>query len=197
MKKINCFIVTCAAAGALVVLTALVLPTMMPDTALQGPGEVIPLNLENQSSQPETSVREDTPFIDIHNAGGRSILLYPEDPGYPAIEAECREQIRCINAQLKCGFSRAELDAMKHNGTYVAINFSLPTTFETSYIVDGSPREITINEAVFFLDLEDYPENMIITPAQDGAGVWETSRDREVLRDLVAPILQRLQSEDG
>jgi len=46
---------------------------------------------------------------------------------------------------------------------------------------------VTVNEVIIFLDLEDYPEAMIITRADDEPGVWDTSRDRRELRDLVAP----------
>jgi len=76
---------------------------------------------------------------------------------------------------------------MKQNGTYVAMNFPVPTTFETGYLVDGSPKVVTVNEVIIFLDLEGYPEAMIITRADDEPGVWDTSRDRRELRDLVAP----------
>jgi hypothetical protein len=132
--------------------------------------------------------RNDTAYLDIHPTGGRSVLLYPEDERYPAIDAECQELIQCIEGQLKTGFSQEELAAMKRNNTYVALRFPQPTTFETSYIVGGSPRSITINEAVFILDNEE-EQNIIRTPAPDGPGVWTTSRDRGTLRDLVAPIL--------
>ncbi len=43
------------------------------------------------------------------------------------------------------------------------MNFSVPTTFETSYLVGGLLKVITVNEAIIFLDLEGYPETMIIT----------------------------------
>lgn len=70
------------------------------------------------------------------------------------------------------------------SGIYVAMHFPVPTTFETSYIIDGSPREIVADEAVFFLDLEDRPENMTFMRLGDGCGVWDASRDRGKLRDL-------------
>ncbi|MDD4254699.1 MAG: hypothetical protein PHP59_04910 [Methanofollis sp.] len=132
--------------------------------------------------------RNDTAYLDIHPAGGRSVLLDPEDERYPTIDAECQELIRCINAQLKTGFSQEELAAMKRNSTYVALRFSQPTKFETRYIVDGSPRQITISEAVFFMDSGE-EQNIIRTLAPDGPGVWTTSRDRGALKDLVAPVL--------
>ncbi len=70
-------------------------------------------------------------------------------------------------------------DLSAWNGTYVTMYFPVPTTFETSYVIDGSPREIPIDEAVFFLDLEDHQqENMIIMRLGDGCGVRDTSRDR-------------------
>ena len=72
-----------------------------------------------------------------------------------------------------------------------------PTTFVTSYIVDGSPQEITIDGMVSFLDLEDWSENDIVTPVQDRSAAWSTSRDCGELRDLVAPILRELQGENG
>lgn len=201
MKKFHSYIIVCAVVGALLVLTALVLPNIMADTAPHGSDGTTLQNPGNQRSQPETIVQdtwpEGIPFIEVHAEGGRSIRFSPDDHRYPAIETECREQIQSISAQFKSIISPAELGAMKHNGTYVAITFSRPTTFETSYIVDGSPREITINEAILFLNLEDYPETMIITLAQDGAGVWDSARDRGELWDLVAPILLQLQSEDG
>ncbi|MDD4255067.1 MAG: hypothetical protein PHP59_06780 [Methanofollis sp.] len=149
-----------------------------PDTTLQRP--------ERASAQP--TPREGTSYLDIHGAGGRSVLLYPEDEEYPAIETECRELIGGIRSQLKMSYTRDELAAMKRNGTYVALHFSRPTTFETSYIVDRAPLNITINEAVFFLD-RDEERNMVITPAQNGAGVWTTSRDRATLRKLAVPVL--------
>ena len=201
MKKIHYYIIVCAVVGTLLVLTALVLPNIMPDTVPHGSDGTTLQNLENQSPQLETIVQdtwpEGIPFIEIGDSGGRSIRFSPDNHRYPAIETECREQIQSISAQFKSIISPAELGAMKHNGTYVAITFSRPKTFETSYIVDGSPREITINEAILFLNLEDYPETMIITLAQDGAGVWDSARDRGELWDLVAPILLQLQSEDG
>ena len=80
-------------------------------------------------------------------------------------------------------------DLSARNGIHVAMHFPVPTTFETSYIIDGSPREIPIDEAVFFLDLEDQSENMIITRLGDGCGVWGASRGRDELRDLVDPYL--------
>jgi hypothetical protein len=48
---------------------------------------------------------------------------------------------------------------------------------EVPDIVDGSPKEILADEAVFFLDLEDQQENMIITRLGDGCGVRVASRD--------------------
>jgi hypothetical protein len=75
------------------------------------------------------------------------------------------------------------------SGAYVAMHFPVPTTFGTSYIIDGSPREIVADEVVFLLDLADRPETMIITRLGDGCGVWDTSRDRDELRDLVDPYL--------
>ena len=135
---------------------------------------------------------EDTPYIEIHRAGGLSIFLYPGDRGYPALKAECSEQIQCISARYQTAFSPAELKAMKQNGTYVAMNFQVSTTFETGYIVDGSPKVVTVNEVIIFLDLESYPETMIITWADDGPGVWDTSRDRKELRDLVTPDVHGL-----
>jgi len=80
-------------------------------------------------------------------------------------------------------------DLSAWNGTYVTMHFPVPTTFETSYIIDGSPREIPIDEAVFFLDLEDQQENMIITRLGDGCGVWGASLGHDELRDPVDPHL--------
>lgn len=201
MKNIYYYIIACIVSGVLILSAAFVLPNIVPDRTTQDPRETVPQNQENLSAQPEPDVHdtppEGTPYLDIGDAAGRSILFSPDDQRYPAIEAECCERIRCINAQIKTGFSRAELDAMKRNGTYVAITFSEPTTFVTSYIVDGSPREITIDGMVSFLDLKDWSENDIITPAQGGPGVWHTSRDCGELRDLVAPILRELQGENG
>jgi hypothetical protein len=137
--------------------------------------------------------RNDTTYFDIHPAGGQSVLLYPEDERYQAIDAECRKLIECIDAQVKTGFSPDELAAMKRNNTYVALHFPQPTTFETRYIVDGSPRNITIDEAVFILDMEY--EDTIITPSPTGTGVWETSRDSGTLRDLIAPVLAEGKNE--
>jgi hypothetical protein len=162
------------------------------------PGDLvdkIPENTDSQNNQNVYSARENTTFIDIHHADGGRILLYPEDPEFPAIEAECYKQIRCINSQIKTGFSSVELNAMKNNGTYVAINFSAPATFETSYIVDGSPKTITIDEAIFFFDSEY--EALIITPMQNAAGVWRSSRDRGELKKLVDTIFQRLSGDNG
>jgi len=51
---------------------------------------------------------------------------------------------------------------------------------------------VTINGVIIFLDLECYPETMIITRADDGSGVWDTSRNRKVPRDLVAPDVHGL-----
>ena len=185
MKRALYLVITCAAMGVLILAGAHVLSN--PD--LQGPDEMPPEIPGNRTTGPADGPREITPFIVLHRAGGRSSFLYPEDPGYPAIEAECCEQIWGIYAQYKMGFSREDLDAMKQNGTYVAMNFPVPTTFETSYVIDASPKKITVNEAIFFLDLEAYPETMIIARAENGTGVWDTSRDRGELRDLVAPIL--------
>ncbi|WOX56256.1 MULTISPECIES: hypothetical protein [unclassified Methanoculleus] len=177
MKKILYIVIACAAAAALILVAAPVLPETVP---------------ENQTARPTDAPREKISFIEVHARGGGSTLLYPEDPRYSALEAECREQIRCISAQYKTGFSREELDAMKRNATYVAMHFPVSTTCETSYIVDGSPKEIIVNEAIFFLDLEDRPETMIITRAENETGVWDTSRDRREFRDLVAPIVREL-----
>lgn len=69
-------------------------------------------------------------------------------------------------------------DLSAWNGTYVTMYFPVPTTFETNYVIDGSPREILADEAVFFLDLEDRPENMTFMRLGDGCGVWDASRDR-------------------
>ncbi|WP_054847595.1 hypothetical protein [Methanoculleus chikugoensis] len=78
---------------------------------------------------------------------------------------------------------------MKQNDTYVAMHLPAPTRFETGYIVDGSPKEILADEAVFFLDFEDWPENIIIMRLGDVCGVWDASRDREKLRVLADPFL--------
>jgi len=99
-----------------------------------------------------------------------------------------------INAQLKWWVYPEELDGMKQNNTYVALHFPKPTTFETRYIVDGSPRQITIIEAVFLVDSGE-EQNIIRTLAPDGPGVWTTSRDRGTLGDLVAPILAEGKNE--
>ena len=155
-------------------------------------GEALPGMPGDWTPRPADNPGEDTPYIEIHRAGGLSVFLHPEDPGYPAIEAECGEQIRCISAQYQTGFSPEELEAMKQNGTYVAMNFPIPTTFETGYLVDGSPKVVTVNEVIIFLDLESYPEAMIITRTDDEPGVWDTSRNRRELRNLVAPIVYGL-----
>ena len=63
----------------------------------------------------------------------------------------------------------------------------MPT--EVPDIVDGSPKEILADEAVFFLDLEDQQENMIITRLGDGCGVWGASLGHDELRDPVDPHL--------
>jgi hypothetical protein len=47
---------------------------------------------------------------------------------------------------------------------------------EVPDIVDGSPKVILADEAVFFLDLEDRPENMTITRL--GGRFRDASRDR-------------------
>lgn len=185
MRKILYLVIACAAVAVLVLSGAYVLSNPAP----QEPGEVPTEVPGSLTPRPTDDLRENTSFIEIHRAGDLSVILYPEDPGYPAIEAECHEQIRSICGQYKTGFSRAELDAMKQNGTYVAMNFPVPTTFETSYIVDGSPKKILADEAVFFLDLEDWPENMIIMRLGGVCGVWDASRDREKLRVLVEPYL--------
>lgn len=145
------------------------------------------LRPERASAQP--TPREGTPYLDIHSAGDQSVLLYPEDERYPAIEAECRTLIGGINAQIKTSYTRDDLAAMKRNGTYVALHFTDPTTFETRHIVDGSPRQITISEAVFFLDREE-ERNMVITPGQSGSSaVWTTSHDRATLRKMAVSAL--------
>jgi len=60
------------------------------------------------------------------------------------------------------------------------------------------PKEILADEAVFFLDLEDWSGNMIVMRLGDGGcGVWDTSRDRGELRDLVDPILLELRTRMG
>ncbi|WP_067046970.1 hypothetical protein [Methanofollis ethanolicus] len=180
MKKAYLYVIAAGIAAVLVVV--LLLAVFLPAATPEGQ--------ENMTVLPtvQPTPRNDTAYLDIHPAGGRSVLLYPEDERYPAIDAECQELIRCINAQLKTGFSQEELAAMKRNSTYVALRFSQPTTFETRYIVDGSPRQITISEAVFFVDSGE-EQNIIRTLAPDGPGVWETSRDRGTLRDLIAPVL--------
>ena len=157
-------------------------------------GRVFFLGLDHGEALPgmPDNSGEDTPYIEIHRAGGLSIFLYPGDRGYPALKAECSEQIQCISARYQTGFSLAELKAMKQNGTYIAMNFPVPTTFETGYIVDGSPKVVTVNEVIIFLDLESYPGTMIITWADDGPGVRDTSRDRKVPRDLVTPDVHGL-----
>ncbi|WP_067047831.1 hypothetical protein [Methanofollis ethanolicus] len=188
MKKTYLYVIAAGIAAVLVVV--LLLAVFLPAATLEGQ--------ENTTVFPtaQPTPLNDTAYLDIHPAGGRSVLLYPEDERYPAIDAECQELIRCINAQLKTGFSQEELAAMKRNSTYVALRFSQPTTFETRYIVDGSPRNITIIEALFFLDLDEYHQNTIFTPGSSGAiGVWTTSRDRGTLRDLVAPVLAEGKNE--
>lgn len=193
MKDNQFLIAACIIVVALIAIIVFVITGITSDRIPQEQLEKIPENADTGNSQPAITIRENTTFIDIHHKDGRRALLYAEDPEYPAIEAECLEQIHCINAQIKTGFSRAKLDAMKHNGTYVAINFPVPTTFETSYIVDGSPKMITIDEAIFFLDSEY--EDIIITPMLNGPGVWDTSRDRVKLRELIDPVFQSLLSE--
>jgi hypothetical protein len=79
-------------------------------------GEALPGMPESQTPRPTDNPQEDTPCIEIHRAGGLSVYLYPGDRGYPAIKAECSEQIQSISAQYKTGFSPAELEAMKQNG---------------------------------------------------------------------------------
>jgi len=185
MKKILYLVITCAAAGMLVLVGIHILPN--PD--LQGPGEIPTEVPENRTPRPTGVPRENTSFIEIHHAGDPGVILYPGDPGYPAIEAECREQIRSTCGQYKMGFSRVELAAMKQNAPYVAMHLPAPTRFETGYIVDGSPKEILADEAVFFLDFEDWPENIIIMRLGDVCGVWDASRDREKLRVLADPFL--------
>ncbi|WP_048152888.1 hypothetical protein [Methanolacinia paynteri] len=188
-KKTKHILIACILAAALIVIAAFTVSGIGDDKIPPGQAEKIPESTESQNNPTPNTTRENTTFIDIHHADGGRIILYPEDPEFPAIEAECYEQIRCIISQIKTGFSSAELNAMKNNGTYVAINFSAPTTFETSYIVDGSPKTITIDEAIFFFDPEY--EELIITPMQNAAGVWGTSRDREELKKLADPIFQK------
>jgi hypothetical protein len=189
MKKILYPVIACAAAAALILVAALMLPDMVSE---------VPEIPENQTARPTDALRENVSFIEVRARGGGSILIYPEDPGYFALETECLEQIRCISGQYKTGFSREELDAMKQNGTYVAVYFPVSTTFVTSYIVDGLPKEILADEAVFFLDLGDWSGNMIVMRlGNDGCGVWDTSRDRGELRDLVDPILLELRTRMG
>ncbi|WP_265581180.1 hypothetical protein [Methanofollis aquaemaris] len=182
MKNIHYYIV----ASVIVVVLAVVVIFMVSDLS----PDATPPQQENETPLPtvEETIRPDTSYIEIRTIDGRRVILYPEDQRYPAIEAECREQVQGINGQLKTGFSRRELDAMKRNGTSVTIHFSEPTHFVTSYIVDGSPKEITIEEALFFLDYEDDP-NMVITPSQNGSGVWTTSRDRSKLAALATQVL--------
>ncbi|WP_333582461.1 hypothetical protein [Methanoculleus bourgensis] len=187
MKKVLYLVIACVAVGALILVGA----DVLSNPGLQGAGKEMPWEVpESQTPCSADGPREDTPYIEIHRVGSRSVFLYPDDSGYPAIEAECREQIQSISGQYKMGFSSAELEAMKQNGTYVAMNFSVPTTFETSYLVGGLLKVITVNEAIIFLDLEGYPETVIITRADDKSGVWDTSRNRRELRDLVAPVMQ-------
>jgi hypothetical protein len=183
MKKILYLVIALVAAAALILVAALVLPEALP-----GPPE----HAANQAARPTDALRKNVSSIEIHARGGGSILIYPEDREYSALEKECREQIRCISGQYKTGFSREELDTMKQNATYVAMHFPVPTEFETGYIVSGASKEITANEAIFFLDLVHHPADMIITRAESGPGVWGTSRDRKELRDLVAPIIGEL-----
>ncbi|ADN36315.1 hypothetical protein Mpet_1558 [Methanolacinia petrolearia DSM 11571] len=188
--KTQHILTACILAAVLIVMVAFAVSGIEDNKIPPDPAEKISESTDSQNNPTPNTTRENTTFIDIHHADGGRIILYPEDPEFSAIETECYEQIRCINAQMKTGFSGAELDAMKNNGTYVAINFSAPTTFETSYIVDGSPKTITIDEAIFFL-YSEY-ELMIITPMQNAAGVWGTSRDRGELKKLVDPIFQKL-----
>ena len=188
--KTQHILTACILAAVLIVMVAFAVSGIGDNKIPPGPAEKIPESTDSQNNPTPSTIRENTTFIDIHHADGGRTILYPEDPEFPAIEAECYEQIRCIISQIKTGFSGAELNAMKNNGTYVAINISVPAAFETSYIVDGSPKTITIDEAIFFFDSEY--EDIIITPMQNGAGVWGTSRDRGELKKLVDTIFQKL-----
>lgn len=183
MKKTYLYAVAVATVLVVVLLLAVFLPPVMPESQ------------ENATLLPtvQPTPRNDTIYLDIHPAGGQSVLLYPEDERYPAIDAECRELVQGIDAQVKTGFSPDELSAMKRNNTYVALRFPQPTTFETSYIVEGSPLNITIDEALIFMDREY--EDTIITPSPTGTGVWRTSRDSGTLRDLVAHVLAEGKNE--
>ena len=178
--------------GLLVIIAGIFIPILYFEAFVHNQGQTYE-NPEIPDYQNTNYSRENTTFIDISHKDGIGTILDPEDTNYPAIHAECLEQIRCINAQIKTGFSRTELIAMKQNNSYVALRFPAPATFNTSYIVDGAPRTIIIDEAIFFLDSEY--DDIIITPTRDGTGVWGTSGDRGKLRELADPVLQMLSDE--
>lgn len=182
MKNIHYYIV----ASVIVVVLAVVVIFMVSDLS----PDATPPQQVNETPLPtvEETIRPDTSYIEIRTIDGRRVILYPEDQRYPAIEAECQEQIRSISARVKWAPSQDDLDAMKRNGTFVAIHFLEPTHFVTSYIVDGSPEEITIDGAVFFLDDEEM-ERTIFTPERGGVSVWGTSRDRSKLTALATQVL--------
>lgn len=172
--------------GLLVIIAGIFVPILYFEAFIHNKGEAyeIPDYPENYTSYS----RENTTLIDIFNKDGWGMMLKPDNLEYSAIKAECLEQIRSIGTQAKTGLSREELIAIKQNHSYVAINFPAQTTFNTSYIVDGASKNITIDEAIFFLD-SDY-NNMIFTPSQSGTIVWNAPGDRERLRELVEPIFQ-------
>lgn len=178
--------------GLLVIIAGIFVPIIIFEAFFHNQGPVYE-SPEIPDYRNANYSRENTTFIDISHKDGIGTVLDPEETDYPAIHAESLEQIRCINAQVEPGFSRAELIALEHNYSYVSIRFPAPVTFNTSYIVDGAPGAITIDEAIFFLDSEY--DDMIITPTRDGTDVWETSGDRAKLRKLADPVLQRLSDE--
>ncbi|WP_148222166.1 hypothetical protein [Methanolacinia petrolearia] len=178
--------------GLLVIIAGIFVPILYFEAFVHNQGQTYE-SPEIPDYQNTNYSRENTTFIDISHKDGIGTILDPEDTDYPAIHAECLEQIRFINAQIKTGFSRTELIAMRQNNSYVALRFPAPATFNTSNIVDGSPKTITIDEAIFFLDSEY--DDIIITPTRDGTGVWGTSGDRGRLRELADPVLQMLSDE--
>jgi ABC-type transport system involved in multi-copper enzyme maturation permease subunit len=178
--------------GLLVIIAGIFVPIIIFETFFHNQGPVYE-SPEIPDYQNANYSRDDTTFIDISHKDGIGTVLDLEDTDYTAIHAECLEQIRCINTRGKPGFSRAELIAMKQNYSYVSIRFPAPVTFNTSYMADGTPGTITIDEAIFFLDSKY--DDMIITPTRDGTDVWETSGDRGKLRELADPVLQMLSGE--
>lgn len=174
--------------GLLVIIAGFFVPVLFFEAFVhnQGDGYEIPEGyLDNHTIKYS---RDNTTIIDISHKDGWGISLNPDDPYYHAIKTECLEQILHIDSRVKNGFSREEIIEMKQRHSNIALHLPAPAEFNTSYIVDGAQKSITIDEAIFILDSEY--NNIIIASPESSSGEWETSGDREKIRELAESVFQ-------